>query len=46
MNGVDDFLKGLSSEARAIAWVTYPDGHETKYLEPDLRSPLEESDER
>lgn len=31
---IDDFLSRLSSEARAIAWVTWPDGREEKYAGP------------
>lgn len=31
---LDDFMSQLSAEARAIAWVTWPDGREEKYEGP------------
>ena len=33
---IDDFLSRLSSEARSIAWVTWPDGREEKYEGPTV----------
>ncbi len=36
---LDDFMVRLSGEARAIAWVTWPDGKEAKYAEPNPQTP-------
>ena len=35
---LDDFMAGLSCEARTIAWVTWPDGKEDKYADPNLQT--------
>jgi hypothetical protein len=39
LNDVEDFMEGLSPDAAAIAWLTFPDGSEAKYIDAKLRGP-------